>query len=224
MFLPLILNIIGPPGSGKGTQSNAIVGKYGVNRISPGDLIRELRVQDTPLGQRVKVNYDKGIPQPDDIVIEAIKNKLPAMDIKKGILFDPLLSVGQTEAVEKMMKDLGMPELWAIYLHVSPETVVKRISVRLICSKCATIYLPSDGAAYTDRICNKCGGELIQRPDDKPEIIVRRIQEYESRMEDLKNYYEKKGRLIVINGEPLIEEISAEIFRKIEEVVNEAKV
>ncbi len=217
--MSLILNIIGPPGSGKGTQSKAIMEKYGVNRISPGDLIRELRVKDSPLGQRVKINYDKGVPQPDDIVIEAIKNKLPLMDIKKGILFDPLLSVGQTEAVEKMMNDLGMPDLWAIYLSVSPETVAKRVSSRLICSECATIYLPADGSAYENRVCSKCGGKLIQRPDDTPEIVVRRIKEYESRMRDLKNYYEKKGRLIVIDGEPSIEEISKDIFKKIEELV-----
>lgn len=217
--MSLILNIIGPPGSGKGTQSNAIVEKYGVNRISPGDLIRELRAQDTPLGERVKVNYDKGVPQPDDIVIEALKNKLLAMDIKKGILFDPLLSIGQTEAMEKMMKDLGMPDLWAIYLRVSPETVVKRVSSRLICSGCAAIYLPADGSAYEKRICSKCGGKLIQRPDDTPEVVVRRIKEYESRMKDLIGYYSNKGRLIMIDGEPSIAEISAEIFRKIEEVV-----
>jgi adenylate kinase len=223
MSQPLILNIIGAPGSGKGTQSKAIVDKYGVNRISPGDLIRELRVQDSRLGQRVKVNYDKGIPQPDDIVIDAIKNKLPSMDIKKGILFDPLLSVGQTEAVEKMMKDLGMPELWAIYLKVSPETVAKRVSSRLICSnpKCATIYLPADGSAYTDRVCSKCGGKLIQRPDDTPEIVVRRIKEYESRMQDLENYYKEKGRLIAINGEPAIEEISQDIFKHTDELRKE---
>lgn len=217
MSLPLILNIIGPPGSGKGTQSHAIVDRYGVNRISPGDLIRELRSQNTPLGQKVKVNYDKGIPQPDDIVIEAIKNKIASMDIKKGILFDPLLSIGQTEAVEKIMKDLGMPDLWAIYLKITPETVVKRVSSRLICSKCATVYLPADGSAYINRICSKCEGKLIQRPDDKPDIVMRRIKEYESRMKDLKNYYKEKGRLIVINGEPSIEEISRDIFKKIDE-------
>lgn len=219
MSLPLILNIIGAPGSGKGTQSKAIVDKYGVNRVSPGDLIRELRLQNTPLGQRVKLNYDKGIPQPDDIVIEVLKNKLLSMDISKGVLFDPLLSVGQTKAMEKILKDLGMPDLWAIYLKISPETVVKRVSSRLICSKCATIYLPADGSAYTDRICSKCGGKLIQRPDDTPEIVVRRIKEYESRMKDLKNYYKEKGRLIVINGEPSIDEISQDIFKKIEEFV-----
>ncbi len=195
--------------------------KYGVNRISPGDLIRELRVQDTPLGQRVKVNYDKGIPQPDDIVIEAIKSKLPSMDIRKGILFDPLLSVGQTEAVEKMMKDLGMPDLWAIYLQISPETVIKRVSSRLICSGCATIYLPDNSSAYINRICSKCGGKLIQRPDDKPDVIVRRIKEYESRMKDLVDYYRKKGRLIMINGEPTIDEISKDIFNHIDEYLKE---
>jgi len=215
--MPLVLNIIGPPGSGKGTQSKAIIEKYGINRISPGDLIRELRVQDTPLGQRVKVNYDKGIPQPDDIVIGAIKNKLSSMDIRKGILFDPLLSVGQTEAVEGMMKELGMPDLWAIYLKISPETVVKRASGRLICSGCATIYLPADGSAYEKRICSKCGGKLIQRPDDNPEVIARRIKEYEGRMKDLIDYYGKKGRLVMINGELSIAEVSADIFKHIDE-------
>lgn len=218
MTYPLILNIIGPPGSGKGTQSNAIMKQYGVNRISPGDLIRELRAQETLLGRKVKTNYDKGIPQPDDIMIEVLKNKLLSLDIKKGLLFDPLLSIRQTEEMEKILKHLGMPDLYAIYLHVSPETVIKRVSDRLICSECATIYLPSDGEAYLSKKCDKCRGQLIQRPDDKPEIIARRIQEYESRLKDLKKYYQEKGRLIVIDGEPSIEEISQDIFNQIDEL------
>ena len=95
--------------------------------------------------------------------------------------------------------------------------MIKRASIRLICSKCATIYLPADGSAYANKICSKCGGELIQRPDDKPDVIRVRIKEYESRMKDLLDYYSKKGRLIMIDGEGTILEVTAEIFKKIDE-------
>lgn len=216
---PLVLVILGPPGSGKGTQSKVIVEKYNLNYIATGNLIRELRVLDTPLGKRVKENYDKGIPQPDDIVIEAVKHKLATFDLSKGVLFDTFpLSVGQADALENITKELNLHAPTVIYLEITPRTVMKRVSGRLICSGCGQIYLPDDSTAYLNHRCSKCNGQLIQRADDKPDVVLRRIKEYDGRMKDLKDYYRAKNRLIMIDGEPLIPEVSQTIFNKISEI------
>lgn len=218
-FKPLVLVILGPPGSGKGTQSRVIVDEYNVNYIATGNLIRELRVLETPLGKKVKENYDKGIPQPDEIVIEAVKDKLATLDLSKGILFDTFpLSVGQADALERMTKDANLTSPWVLYLDITPRTVLKRVSGRLICSGCAMVYLPDDSNAYVNQRCSKCSGKLVQRADDKPEVVLRRIKEYDGRMKDLREYYKERGRLVMIDGEPPVAEVSKVIREKISEI------
>ncbi len=217
MAFPIIITIIGPPGSGKGTQGALIAGKYNLNYIIAGNLIRNLYKMDTPLGERVRVNYNKGVPQPDEIIIEAFKEEIEKMDLKKGFLLDSFpLSVGQAKALNEILASYNLPENIVVYLDINADTVIKRIKTRLICSKCGAVFLPAD-AAFSAKKCDKCGGDLMERADDKPEVVRRRIEEYKSRMADLKNYYEEKGRLIVINGEPSIEEIHEDIVKKIEE-------
>ncbi len=216
---PLVLVILGPPGSGKGTQSKVLVEKYNLNYVATGNLVRELRVLDTPLGKKVKINYDKGIPQPDDIVIEAVKHKLATFDLSKGVLFDTFpLSAGQADALESITKDLKLHAPSVVYLEIKPSTVMKRVSGRLICSGCGLIYFPDDSNAYMNQRCAKCGEKLTQRADDKPEVVLRRIKEYDGRMKDLKDYYRAKNRLIMIDGEPSISEVSQTIFNKISEI------
>lgn len=216
---PFAITIIGPPGSGKGTQGKAIAQKYNLNHVGVGNLVRQLIVLDTPLGKKAKNNYDKGVPQSDEIIIQAVKEKIekmPANQREKGFLFDTLLSFFQAKAFDEVLKNYNLPESLAIYLDISADTVVKRIKTRLICSKCSTVFLPENSAYKTGK-CDKCGGDLIVRSDDKPEVVRRRIEEYKSRMLDLKKYYQQKGRLIVIDGEPSIEKISKDIFKKINE-------
>lgn len=215
----LVLVIIGSPGSGKGTQGKLIAKKYNLNFLGTGDLIRELRAQNTALGKRVKEYYDKGIPQPDNVIIPAVKQKISTLNIKNGIIFDTFpLSVVQADALEKMMKEFDLPQPYTIYLEVRTATVIKRTKGRLICSVCSKIYLPDNSKSYLNKKCAKCNEKLIQRPDDKPKAVARRIKEYKSRMKDLKDYYHEKGRLIVINGEPSIPEIAKDISTKIDEI------
>lgn len=217
MALPLIVTLIGPPGSGKGTQGALIAQKYNLNYIVAGNLVRALCKVQTPLGERVRVNYNKGIPQPDEIITEAFKEEMEKMDIKKGFLFDSFpLSLGQAKALNEILDSYKLPENFVIYLDISADTVISRIKTRLICSKCSSVFLPAD-AAFSARKCDKCGGDLMERADDKPEVVRRRIEEYKSRMADLKDYYQKKNRLIVIDGEPSIEAIHKDIIKKINE-------
>jgi len=217
---PLIITIIGPPGSGKGTQGKLIAEKYNLNYIVTGDIVRRLRMLDTPLGRRVRAYNDKGVPQPDENIIDAFKEefaKVSASGLKQGFLLDSFpLSMGQAMALNEILANYKLPENIVIYLDINADTVIKRIGTRLICSKCAAVFLPANPAFQTKK-CDKCGGDLIVRADDKPEVVRRRIEEYKSRMKDLKDYYQKKGRLIVIDGEPTIEEIHKDIVKKINE-------
>lgn len=224
-MLPITITIIGPPGSGKDTQGRLIAEKYNLNFIVAGDEVRRLAALDTPLGKRVKENYDKGIPQQDDIVIAAVKEKIGKMDPKKGFLLVTFpLSVGQAEALEGILRDYNIfpSRHIVIYLDIGVETVVKRIGKRLTCLKCGTVFLPGN-SSYETKKCDKCGGQLIFRTDDKPEVVRKRIEEYNSRMADLKKYYQERGRLIIINGEPSIGEISNDIFKKIDEFLKKGK-
>lgn len=215
----LVLIIIGPPGSGKGTQGKLIAKKYGLNYIVCGDLVRELRAQNTPLGQKVKSFYDKGIPQPDKVIIQAINQKLSSLTIKNGILFDTFpLSLVQAVALEKILKKLNLPQPYTLYLDIKSSTAIKRAVGRLVCSGCGKIYLPDNSKSYLKKQCFKCGGKLIQRADDKPKVIDRRIREYKSRMQDLRNYYYKKDKLLLIDGEPTIPEVTKNIFAKLKEI------
>ena len=143
MSLPLIITIIGPPGSGKGTQGDLIARKYKLNYIVAGNIIRRLRTLDTPLGKRVKENYDKGVPQPDEIIIEAFREEFSKMDVQKGFLLDSFpLSIGQPHELEKILAEYKLPSNIVIYLDVSADSVIKIIGNRLICSKCGSVYLP----------------------------------------------------------------------------------
>lgn len=215
---PLAITIIGPPGSGKGTQGQLIAQKYNLNYIVAGNIVRRLMILNTPLGESVRAGYLKGIPQPDEIIIEAFKNEIEGMDVSKGFLLDSFpLSLGQAKALEEILEKNKLSENIVIYLDISAESVIKRINSRMICAKCSAVFLPADPAYQTGK-CDKCGGELIVRKDDKPEVVRRRIEEYKSRMEDLKKYYEEKKRLVVINGEPSIEEIHKDILKKINEI------
>lgn len=216
---PIIITIIGPPGSGKGTQGKAIAQKYSLNHISVGDLVRQLIALDTPLGKKAKENYDKGIPQPDEIIIQAVKEKIEKMlenRKKKGFFFDTFLSLNQAKTFDEIFKNYNLPESITIYLDINADTVIKRINQRLICLKCGAVFLPAD-QAFKIKKCDKCGGNLIVRTDDKPEVVRRRIEEYKSRMIDMKNYYSERNRLVIINGEGTIPEVSANIFKHIDE-------
>lgn len=217
MILPIIITIIGPPGSGKGTQGALIAEKYNLNYVVAGNIIRRLVALDTPLGESVRANYNKGILQPDKTVIWAVKEEISKMDINKGFLLDSFpLSLVQAEALNEILKNYNLPDNVVIYLDISADTGVNRISQRLICSKCSTVFFPAD-SVYKTKKCSKCGGDLITRSDDKPEVVRTRITEYKSRMLDLKNYYAQRKRLIIINGEPAVSEISKHIFSHIDE-------
>ncbi len=186
MQLQKILIVLGPPGSGKGTQSSLLAKRMNFEQIVMGDLMREYIKGTSDEAKAAKERYDKGIPQPDEIATRLLRNKLSTIQTA-GCVFDTFpLSLGQAQALEEIILVLGIYDFRVVFLNVGKDEVIKRISSR---------------------------GQ--SRSDDKPEIAAERYDEYEKRNAPIKEFYRRKGILIEVNGEQAIEDVQREVLKKL---------
>ncbi|MFH8132545.1 MAG: adenylate kinase [Candidatus Aenigmatarchaeota archaeon] len=182
------LIIFGPPGSGKGTYASIIENKLGIPKINTGDILREIAKSGSELGKKIAEYQGKGELVPDDIVIEIVKERLSKPDCSKGYILDGYpRTIPQAEALEK----ISPPDV-IINLNVPQSVIIARLSGRLICPNCNAIYHKIFLKPKNDEICDKCGTKLIQREDDKPEVIKRRLSVYQKQSKPLIDYYKKK--------------------------------
>ena len=206
------LILLGPPGSGKGTQAKLIVEKYGIPQISTGDMLREAVAKGTELGKEAKKYMDAGQLVPDEVVIGIVKERLQEPDCEKGFILDGFpRTIPQAEALDKILEELGKKIDAVINIQVPEEEVVKRIVNRRTCRKCGAVYHLIYNPPKEDNKCDKCGGELYQRDDDKEETVRQRYKVYKEQTEPLVEYYAKKGVLYNIDGTKSIEEVFNEI-------------
>lgn len=195
--------LLGPPGVGKGTYAGVLSEKYGIPTISVGDLFRRAIKDETELGKRIKGYVTSGELVPDETVIELVKNRLEEPDCKNGFLLDGYpRTVPQAEAMMKFKK------VDAALNFVAPdEVIMERIGGRRTCSKCGAIYHIKNVPPKVEGICDKCGGALIQRADEKPEVIKNRLMVYREKTKPVSDYFRKKGLLVDIDAHYDIEEI-----------------
>ncbi len=216
------LSLLGPPGSGKGTQARFLSERYAIPRIATGDIVREyaaMAESGNPLAREIHKRYVAGIPQPDDIINQALREKIASLSLERGILFDAYpLSVGQAEGLARICESFSLPRPFIIFLTVSEEEVLRRLGQRKFCKQCNETYLPSlEG--YQEGVCTQCGGELYVRPDDQPEVVSRRYREYQKRMDNLSAYYREHPELaewVPVSGEQSIDDVRREIEDRIE--------
>jgi len=219
------LVIFGPPGSGKGTYSSRLVPKFGIVKISTGDLFREMAKENSPLGKKVDKILKSGVLVPDEITNEVLKKRLSQPDTKSGVIFDGYpRTVDQAKFLEKIIKiDL------VINLKIPEKILIEKISARRICKNCGDIYNVADINEIIDDvdyilppmnpkkpgICDKCGGEIIQRNDDKPETVKERLKVYEKQSKPVIDYYKNKIKFldVVVNRGPeiMVEKIANDI-------------
>ncbi len=195
--------ILGPPGVGKGTYAEFLSKKYGIPKISVGDLFRDAIKNRTELGKRIKDYVSSGELVPDETVIELVKNRLEEPDCKDGFLLDGYpRTVPQAEAIIKFKKiDVALN-------FVAPdEVIMERIGGRRTCSKCGAIYHIKNVPPTIEGICDRCSGRLIQRSDEKPEVIKNRLVVYREKTKPVADYLRKKGLLVDIDAHYDIEEI-----------------
>jgi adenylate kinase len=201
----MVMNIVvlGPPGVGKGTYSGFLSKKYSIPNISVGDLFRNAIKKQTELGKRIKNYVSSGDLVPDEIVIELVKNRLEEADCKKGFLLDGYpRTVPQAKAMMKFKKiDVALN-------FVAPdEVIMDRIGGRRTCSKCGAIYHIKNVPPTIEGICDNCTGRLVQRADEKPEVIKNRLEVYRKKTKPVADYLRKQDLVADIDANYPIEEI-----------------
>ncbi len=192
--------LLGAPGSGKGTQAQRLQAKYGVPQVSSGDLLRDAVARGTELGLKAKAVMEAGQLVSDDIVLGLIRDRLSRPDAANGFILDGFpRNKDQADSLNALLEEIGQPLNAVLLLDVRRETLMQRLAGRRICPTCGTVYNVHslDGATT----CPKEGAELYQRPDDKEEVIGKRLEVYEQQTQPLIDYYTKLGLLRSIAGE-----------------------
>lgn len=192
---------MGPPGAGKGTQAKKLIVKYNIPHISTGDMFREAIKEGTPLGKLAASYINDGHLVPDDVTIGLVKERLSKDDCKNGFLLDGFpRTIPQAEALEVISKEIGREITHVIDIETPKEELVRRICGRRVCKKCGAPYHIINIKPKVDGICDICGGELIQRPDDNEEALTVRLEAYTKQTKPLLEFYEKKGLLTTFDG------------------------
>lgn len=192
---------MGPPGAGKGTQAELIKAEFPIPHISTGDMFREAVSNGTELGIEAKRYMDEGKLVPDEVTIGIVKERLAQDDCKEGFLLDgfPRTTV-QAKALDEVMDELGKAVEAAINISVPDEVLIERISNRVSCQNCKSVFNLKFNPPKEEGKCSKCGGDLVQRDDDRGETVRKRLEVYNEQTNPLINYYQNKGVLYDFDG------------------------
>lgn len=209
------LNIVlmGLPGAGKGTQAARIVDELNIPHISTGDMFRAAVKEETPLGLEAKSYMDQGQLVPDRVTIGIVRERLGKDDCANGFLLDGFpRTVPQAEALDELTKDLGRELDHVIYIEVDEDELLKRLTGRRICRDCGATYHVLFAPPKVERVCDRCGGELYQRDDDRVETVANRLKVNMEQTEKLLQYYQKTGKLHRVDGKQPIEHVTDSIL------------
>ena len=206
--------LLGAPGAGKGTQAEVICNRYNIPAISTGNIIREALKTGTEMGLKAKSYMESGALVPDEVVIGIIKERIVKDDCKDGFILDGFpRTIPQAEALDKM----GIVIDKVIDIEVPDEKIINRMSGRRVCEKCGASYHLEYKKPKVEGICDACSGTLIQRKDDHPDTVKSRLDVYHSETEPLKDYYEKQGKLTVVEGQEEIEDTTRLLIEAFED-------
>ncbi len=210
--------ILGPPGAGKGTQAAYIVEKYGVPHISTGDILRGNIKGGTALGKEAKSYMEKGDLVPDSLVNDMVKARLHEDDAKKGFLLDGFpRNKEQAVFLEGVLTEMGSGIDAVLCLDVDFEALTARATGRRVCS-CGASYHVVTNPSKDGSHCDKCGEELVQRPDDTEETVRNRIDVYQKSTSVLIDYYKESGKIVTVDGNKTPEEVKAAIFERLDDL------
>lgn len=214
--MSLRLIFLGPPGSGKGTQAAMLEKDFGLCQVSTGDILRQAVAAGTSLGKQAKACMDAGQLVPDEVVIGIVKEKLAGPDCRKGFILDGFpRTTGQAEALDAIMQNFSAPIDHVIAFQVDDEVVVGRLSGRRTCGGCQAMYHVAFAPPAREGVCDRCGGELVQRDDDREEVVRRRLQVFAESTRPLLDYYRDRGLLTQIPADGPVEVVHAALKRAV---------
>ena len=204
------LVFLGPPGSGKGTQAALLSDAFGLCQVSTGDILRQAVAEGTPLGREAKACMDKGALVPDEVVIGIVRDKLTGPECRKGFILDGFpRTTGQARALDAILHDFSAPIDRVIAFTVDDEAVVARLSGRRTCRECQAMFHLAFSPPEQEGVCDRCGGGLVQRDDDREDVIRERLRVYAESTHPLLAYYRERGQLAEIPAGGPVDQVHA---------------
>lgn len=191
---------IGPPGSGKGTQAKRLASRFEIPHISTGDMLRDAVSEGTELGQQAAPIMAAGALVPDDLMVGIIKDRMARPDAKKGFILDGFpRTLVQAEKLDQILGN-GTEPLRVLQLRVPDDAIVRRITLRRTCVQCGAIYHLENNPPATDSVCDRCGAEVIARPDDTEEAVRKRLESFHRQTMPVAAFYKTKKLLREVDG------------------------
>jgi len=208
-----VVIMLGPPGSGKGTQAERLVGVLGATHVSSGDLFRHHLSQETELGLMAKSYMEKGGLVPDDVTVTMVLERISRPDCDAGVILD---GFPRTLTQAKALEDAGQEVTLVPLIEVSDEEVMRRLTARRVCEDCGAVYNLLFNPPEEEGVCDVCGGDLYQREDDNPETVRHRLYTYYKETSPLIGYYFAKGLLTRLDGEQSVQDVHEDLLEAIE--------
>jgi len=212
--------LLGAPGAGKGTQCKNLVSQYGLLHLSSGDILRKERSESTELGKKAQSYMDSGQLVPDQLIIEMMAKAIEKAPDEGFILDGFPRTVNQAVELDKTLAQKSQEIDAVINLEIDDSVITRRMTGRRSCPKCGAVYHVENLKPKIENKCDKDGTDLVQRPDDSPEVVLNRLETYHRQTEPLVDYYKESGTVFDINGDRDPDEVKKEIFENLESLVN----
>lgn len=208
--------LLGPPGAGKGTQARRLSEALGIPQISTGDLFREHVGAESELGKLARTYLDKGLLVPDDVTVEMVRERLGRPDCADGALLDGFpRTVAQAEALDALLAERDGKLGLVVKIAVAPDVLIRRFSGRRMCRRSGHIYHVEYSPPKRPGVCDVDGSELVQRDDDRPETVEKRIRVYQEQTAPLETFYRRRGLLVEIDGEQSVDSVTAAMLEAV---------
>ena len=212
--------LLGPPGAGKGTQAKLLQEKFSACQISTGDILRKAVAERTPLGTAAAQYIDRGALVPDDVIVGLVAERLKEKDCEKGFILDGFpRTIPQAESLDTMLRDMRLSLNRALSVQVPRSVIIERLAGRRSCKNCGALAHMVFSPPKREGVCDRCGGELYQRQDDREETVAHRLKVYEQQTAPLVDYYRGRNLLREIDGVGAVDEIRARVMEALGDVV-----
>jgi adenylate kinase len=210
--------LLGPPGAGKGTQAKLLQERFKACQVSTGDILRKAVAEQTPLGKQAAQYIKQGALVPDPLIVNLVAERLQDKDCEKGFILDGFpRTISQAESLDEILTRMGLTLDRVLSVQVPHSVIVQRLAGRRTCKGCGALYHLTLDPPDKEGVCDRCGGELYQRDDDREETITARLKVYETQTAPLMNYYRERGLLRDIDGVGKVDEIRSRVIKVLED-------